>query len=89
MSDLTRPGGLPKEGDEVTVILITPDGEFVSTGTFESATWNTDWIEEPGVSWDSQKEYRKGETTLTLNLRRVGVQRVSPEVAQGRRMLKP
>lgn len=82
---------VPQEGDEVTVIIIMPDGtELVSTGTFERAEWNTDLQEAPRTSWDPwPAEYIKGETTLDLRLRRVNERKVSPEVAQGRRRLGP
>jgi len=88
MSDLpaTPPG--PKEGEEVTVVIIAADGtRYISTGTFESAKWNTDWIEEPSGSWNPEKKFRMGETTLDLRFRRVTTVRATPEVAQGQRML--
>lgn len=89
MSDLIRKPQGPEEGEEITVIIVRPDGEeYVSTGTFHSAEWNTDPIpiddpSEPYTKWVP------GETTLTLRLRKVGVRRVSSEVAQGRRILEP
>jgi len=74
---------------EVTIRL--PDGTtYCSKGVFESATWDTDYAEEPRVSWDySYPEYRPVERRLTLRLRRVETL-VTPEVAQGqRRIVEP
>ena len=83
MNQLVEMPNGPQDGDEVTVILILPDGQRLeSKGIFESAEWETE-VEDVSVRGDMVRKYIPVDRSLTLRLRRVGTLRVAALVDAG------
>jgi len=59
------------KGKEVTVTISLPDGsEIVTTGTFESAEWDTN-VEDITVMGNAKREFYVSDRRFTLRLRRL------------------